>query len=42
MAKVMANTIRAVWKYLLPYCAYGFCGFENRVDAVIEETAITG
>jgi hypothetical protein len=34
--------MRAVWKYLLPHCAHDFCGFENWVDAVIEDTGITG
>jgi hypothetical protein len=39
---VMANTMRDVWKYLLRYCENDFCGFENRVDAVIEEISVTG
>jgi hypothetical protein len=26
--------------YILPYWANEFCGFENRVDAVIEETGV--
>jgi hypothetical protein len=27
--EVTANTMRAVLKYLLPYCTNDFCGFEN-------------
>jgi hypothetical protein len=34
--------MRAVWQYLLPYCAKNFCSFENRIDAVIEEISVTG
>jgi hypothetical protein len=40
--EVTTNTMRAVWKYLLPYGANKFCGFENRVDTVIEEISVTG
>jgi hypothetical protein len=40
--EVTANTMRAVWKYLLPYCANDFCVFENRVDAVTEEISVIG
>jgi hypothetical protein len=34
--------MRAMWKFLLPYCANGLDGLEYRVDAVIEEIAIIG
>jgi hypothetical protein len=34
--------MRAVWKYLVPYCANDFCGFENPVDAVNEEISAIG
>jgi hypothetical protein len=40
--EVTADTMRAAWKYLLPYCANDFCSFENRVDIVIEEISVTG
>jgi hypothetical protein len=30
------------WKYLLCYCANDFCGFENRVNDVIEEIRVIG
>jgi hypothetical protein len=40
--EVAANTTRAVWKYLLPYCANNFYGFRNRIDAVIEEISDIG
>jgi hypothetical protein len=40
--EVTASTMRAMWKYLLPYCANDFCGFENRVGAVIEEVSTIG
>jgi hypothetical protein len=32
----------AVWKYLLPYCANDFNGFENRVHFVIEVISVIG
>jgi hypothetical protein len=32
--------MKAVWKYLLPYCANEFCGFKNRVAAFIEEISL--
>jgi hypothetical protein len=38
----VANTMRAVWKYLRPYGANDICGFENHVNAVIEEISVTG
>jgi hypothetical protein len=31
-----------VWKHLLLYCANDFRGFENQVDAVIEDISVTG
>lgn len=40
--EVAANTIRAVWKYLLPYCANNFFGFRNRLDTVIEKISVIG
>jgi hypothetical protein len=40
MANVTANTMRAVWKYLLPHGANDFCGFQNRVDTVTEEISV--
>jgi hypothetical protein len=39
--KITANTMSAVWKYLLPNCPNGVCGYENRVD-FIEETSVIG
>jgi hypothetical protein len=32
--------MRAVLKYLLPYCTNDFCGFENWLDTVIEEIRV--
>jgi hypothetical protein len=40
--EVTANTMRTVWKYLLPYCTNDLYGFENRVDAVMEEINVIG
>jgi hypothetical protein len=37
--KATANTMRAVWRYLLPYGAND-SGFENRADAVTEEISV--
>jgi hypothetical protein len=36
------STMRTVWKYLLPDGANDFDGFENWVDAVIEEISVIG
>lgn len=34
--------MRAVWKYLMPYYANDFCGFNNWVDTVVKEISIIG
>jgi hypothetical protein len=37
--EVMYNKMRAVWKYLLPYCANEVCGFENPVTLLLKKLA---